>query len=387
MTQRLILLACLSIATLTQVSIARAQVVVVRVDPAAEQISEALEAGLTQWNVVPDPGYYAEARRLGMDPASEYTLEQLVPPLRTMIAVVPRAGGQDSVVVEFRDGGTGASLGEATIPLQDGEVGDEGRKALDGELSGRLGMPPTAADEGGSSTSEAGASEKESNDEVRPLVRVYGGAGFGMRSFDWPSSGERRAVETGVFPALELGIEFLVALGDSVALGPSFAYQTSIAHEIDERHIAGETDRLRIRAHRLDVTFVVQVGSASSFQVSPAIGVAMHNLRPEVHHLLTPSYSLVGPVVRLTFRIRIGPIALRIAPEGAWLLTDDPLEEIGVKGGGPSVGGEVALELPLAPKLGLELTARDVRAWLPSRDGAKATDTGFFATTRLVWQP
>jgi hypothetical protein len=386
MTQR-VLLACLSLATFAQVSIARAQVVVVRVDPAAEQISEALEAGLAQWNVVPDPGYYAEARRVGLDPASDYALEQLVPPLRAMLAVVPRAGGEDSVIVEFRDGGTGASLGEATIPLDAGEVGEQGRRALDGELRGRLGMPPPAASEAGAGTSEDGASETESNDEVRPLVRVYGGGGLGMRSFDWPSSGERRAVDTGVFAALEVGIKFLLALGDSVALGASFAYQTSIAHEIEEKHLAGESDTLRIRAHRLDATFVVQVGSSSSFQVAPAIGVATHNLRPEVHHLLTPSYSLVGPVLRLTFRIPIGPIALRIAPEGAWLVTDDPLEEIGVKGGGPAVGAEVAFELPLSRKLGLELTARDVRAWLPSRDGAKATDTGFFATTRLVWQP
>jgi hypothetical protein len=95
----------------------------------------------------------------------------------------------------------------------------------------------------------------------------------------------------------------------------------------------------------------------------------------------------MGPVLRVAFRIPIGPIALRVAPEGQWLFTDDPLAEVGVKGSGPAVGGEVAFEVPIARSLALEVTARDVHAWLPAREGSKATDTGLFATTRLVWQP
>jgi hypothetical protein len=78
---------------------------------------------------------------------------------------------------------------------------------------------------------------------------------------------------------------------------------------------------------------------------------------------------------------------LRIAPEAQWLFTDDPLAEIGVKGSGPAVGGEIALEVPIGRAFALEAAARDVHAWLPARGGSKATDTGLFATTRLVWQP
>jgi hypothetical protein len=379
-------------AVLAPSAIASAQVVVVRVDPAADEVSEALESGLERWGLMPDPGYFSEARRLGLNPTSDGALERLVPPLRTLLAIVPRAGTSESVIVEFRDGGTGASLGDATIPLEDGELGDDGRRALDREVGGRLGAPPMAAgsDMPGDAADDGSgtlASPERSDDEVRPLLRVYGGAGIGTRSFDWPSAGERLAVETGPFAALELGIRFFIGMSDTVALGPAFAYQTSIAHEVEETHIAGQPDTLRIRAHRLDATFAVQVGSRSGFQVTPAIGVAMHSLRPEVHHLLTPNYSLVGPVFRIAFRIPIGPIALRIAPEVQWLVTDDPLEEIGVKGGGPAAGAELALVFPLIRAFALELTARDVRAWLPSREGAKATDTGLFATTRLVWQP
>jgi hypothetical protein len=381
MTTRLTL-ACLFWVAAFVPSLANAQVVVVRLDPAAEEVSEALESGLERWNLVPDPGYYGEAQRLGMNPASDEALEQLVPPLQTLLAIVPRAGDATSVLVEFRDGGTGASLGDARIPLSDGSLGADGRRALDRELKQRLGTPPSAAGE-----ESAEAETTAEDDSVRPLLRVYGGAGFGTRSFDWSASGQQRAVDTGLFAAIDVGFRVLLALNDSVALGPAFAYQTSIAGQVDEAHIAGQPDTLRIRAHRFDGTFVVQVGSRTGFQVAPAVGVVTHNLRPEVHHLLTPSYSLAGPLLRVAVRIPIGPVALRIAPEAAWLFTDDPLEEIGVKGSGPAVGGELALEIPLVQKLALELTARDVRAWLPSGDGAKATDTGLFATTRLVWQP
>jgi hypothetical protein len=364
-------------------SSASAQVVVVRLDPAAEPVSEALESGLGHWGVVPDPGYYGEALRQGLDPSSDMALERLIPPLQARIALVPRAGDEDSVLVEFRDGGTGGSLGDATIPLDAGALGATGQRVLDSELSGRLGVQPPAAPESG----EGAGAEPAGDDELRPLLRLYGGVGFGTRNFDWPGVGRDLAVATGVFAAFDVGIRFLVGVGDTLAVGPAFAYQTSIAHEVEEKHIAGQPDTLRIRAHRFDGTFIVQIGRKDGFQVTPGAGVAVHNLRPEVHHLRTPAYSLAGPVLRIGVRIPIGPIALRIAPEAAWLFTDEPLEEIGVQGSGPGIGGEVALEIPIAEAFALEVTARDVRAWLPAREGSKATDTGLFATTRLVWQP
>jgi hypothetical protein len=362
---------------------ASAQVVVVRLDPGAESVSAALESGLGAWGVVPDLGYYAEAMREGLDPSSDIALERLIPPLQARLALVPRAGDEESVLIEFRDGGSGASLGDATIPLEGGALGGGGKRILDSEISGRLGVPPPAAEESG----EAGTPESAGDDALRPLVRVYGGAGIGTRSFDWPGLGSRYAVETGAFAALEAGIRFMVGVGDSLALGAAFAYQTSVAHQIEETHIAGQPDTLDIRAHRFDATFVVQVGPKDGFQVIPGAGVAFHNLRPEIHHLRTPSYSLVGPVLRIGIRIPLGPIALRIAPEAHWLFTDEPLEEIGVRGSGPALGAELALEFPIGRAFALELTARDVRAWIPANDGSKATDTGLFATTRLVWQP
>jgi hypothetical protein len=376
------LLACTALLC-AQASSAHAQVVVVRLDPAAEGVSQMLESGLARWSVVPDIGYFAEAQRRGLDPSSDVALRSLIPPLQARLALVPRAGSAESVRVEFRDGSSGSSLGDASIPLEAGALEEEGQLALEREVGRRLGAPPTAAD--GGASAEDGAPPP--SEDAMPLVRVYGGAGVGTRSFEWPGSGRRLAVDTGLFAALELGMRFLVGWGNALALGPAFAYQTSIAQEVEEKHLAGQSDTLRIRSHRLDATFVVQIGPNDGFQVTPGVGFATHNLRPEVHHLRTPSYSIAGPVLRIAFRIPIGPVALRIAPEAQLLFTDDPLVEVGVDGAGPAFGGELALEVPLVRKLTLEVTARDLRAWLPSREGSKATDTGLFATTRLVWQP
>jgi hypothetical protein len=386
MTQRFARTACscglASLALAVFASVAGAQIAVVRLDAAAEPVSEALEAGLTAWGVVPDPGYAAEASREGLNPSSDIALERLIPPLRARLALVPRAGDDESVLVEFRDGASGGSLGDATIPLEAGELGSVGQRVLDTEISSRLGVPPPAASE-----VEPGALEGTADDALTPHVRLYGGAGLGARSFEWPGAGQRLAVDTGLFAALEAGIRFLLGIGDSLAIGPAFQYQTSIAHEIEEPHLAGQSDTLRIRSHRFDGTFVLQIGSRDGFQITPGVGVAMHNLRPEVHHLRTPNFSLVGPVLRVEFRIPLGPLALRVAPEAQWLFTDEPLAEIGVEGNGPALGAELALEFAIARALALEVAARDVHAWLPAREGSKATDTGFFATTRLVWQP
>ena len=220
-------------------------------------------------------------------------------------------------------------------------------------------------------------------------MRIYGGAGLGMRDVTWPAAGERRSVETGAFPALELGASFLLAFGESVWFGPVLAYQTSLAHEVEETHLAGESDTLRIRSHRFDAVLAAsfQLGGGG-FRLTPSLGIGVQNLRPEVHHLLTPSYTLAGPLVRIALRIPFGDsVALRLAPEAQYLFTDDSLRELGVEASGVSVGGEIAFEIALAQSFSLELTARDAYAWLPSNLGTDATDTGLFATTRLVWQP
>ena len=46
-------------------------IVVLRVEPAAEPLCEALEQGLSGFQLTADPGYFGEARRRGLDPSSD----------------------------------------------------------------------------------------------------------------------------------------------------------------------------------------------------------------------------------------------------------------------------------------------------------------------------
>ena len=124
-----------------------AQVVVLRIDPAAESMSQQLEAALEPWGVLPDPGYLAEAQRLGLDPASDFALMRLTPPAGARLALIPRGDDARRVYVEFRDGPSGGPLGAANIPLDDGELDERGQRALAAEVRRRIGPPPTAAGE------------------------------------------------------------------------------------------------------------------------------------------------------------------------------------------------------------------------------------------------
>ncbi len=374
---------------------ASAQVVVLRIDPAAESVSEELEAALEPWGVVPDAGYLDEAERLGLDPASDSALFQLTPAAEARLALVPRGHDERRVYVEFRDGTSGAGFGVANIPLEDGELEARGRRVLAAEVARRIGPPPLAAEEGVTSAAGDGAEAVEAaaggsdSGETALNVRVFAGAGIGARDVTWPAPGERRSVETGPFAAVELGASILFAFGESFWFGPVLAYQTSFAHEVEEQHISGQSDTLRVRSHRFDAVIAGSIGLGSAgFRLTPAIGVAVQNFRPEVHHLLTPTYSLAGPLARISLRIPFGStVALRIAPEAQILFTDDALRELGASNSGVAIGGEIAMELGIASSLSLELTARDARAWVESKFGDDATDAGLFATTRLVWQP
>jgi hypothetical protein len=384
---------------------ASAQVAVLRVDPAAETLCQDLELALAEFGIAPDPGYFAEAQRRGLDPSSDEALTLLTPPLQVQLAVVPQASDARSVTVEFRDGTSGAPLGTARIPFERGALGTRGSRLLIDRVRELLAAradtaqpPPLQSDAPAEPEAEPDAeAEPESEPEADGdehetglIARAYTGIGLGTRDLEWPSSGEMRVVETGAFVAVEAGAAFALALSDALALGPELVYQTSLDHEIDEEHIAGETQHMGIRAHRFEalLSLTVGVGKSRNFRIAPALGYGVRALHPEVHHLLTPSYSLTGPLVRITLRIPFGDsLALRLAPELQYLLVGDALEELGVSSSGFAFGGDAALELTLSTHLAIELTFRQANAIMSSALGPDSTDVERFASLRVVWRP
>jgi hypothetical protein len=377
-----------------------AQVVVLRIDPAAEAMSQQLEGALSQFGLVPDPGYFMEAQRQGLDPASDQALTMLTPPAGAQLAVVPRAEDAQSVVVEFRDGGSGASLGTTTLPLRRGVLRGAGREALAAEVNARLsgqdGTEPAASGDAGSQAdSEPGAAADEDRgalaegeSETGLRLRAFAGAGLGTRRLEWPTPSERRAVETGGYVAVEIGTAFALELDPELAFGSELVYQTSLDNQLEETHIAGATDTIQVRTHRFAAVLELIIGAHDGVRVAPGLGYGVRALHPEVHHLLTPSYSLTGPLARIALRIAFGEsVALRVVPEAQWLMVGDALEALGVASSGISLGGDAALELVLGGGLTLELSYREAHAIMSSSLGKSASDVERFATLRAVWTP
>jgi hypothetical protein len=148
-----------------------------------------------------------------------------------------------------------------------------------------------------------------------------------------------------------------------------------------------------VRAHRLEGAFVpeLRLGEAQELRLSLALGYTTRNLRPEVHHLLTPSYSLSGPVVRPTLRIPLisKRLALRIAPELIIVVdVGQALRQMDIDSSGLGDGREAQLELTLSEYFEVMLAFRESHIVLGSQaegaDGESVTDAERFITARIV---
>jgi hypothetical protein len=350
-----------------------AKVVVLRVEPDAESVCREIEAQLGDFSPAKDPGYYAEAQREGLDPTSEDALVRLIPPLGVKLAVVPMSADANGATVDLRDGASGESVELVQVPIVDGRLRWEVvRDAVATRLGSNAAPAEAAADAG----------------EFPALhARVSGGFGFGSRSLSWPSSGETWTVDPGLFAAFDVGASFQVAASSACAIGLDLSYQTSVAAQIDENHRGGASEQLGIRSNHLAALLAIALGGRR-FTITPAIGYATRGLRPAVHHLLTPSFSLAGPVAQLGARLAISDaFSVRVVPEAQYVFVGDALEELGVSSTGMAVGGEVALELAVSAEVSLAISGRMAHAWMSTTSGTSATDTARFATAQLVWQP
>jgi hypothetical protein len=387
-------------ALIAQVAVARAQVAVLRIDPEAEEVCRDVEAALDGVGLVPDPGYLSEAREQGVDPASDAALELITPLLRIKLAVVPMYADDQNIQLEYRDGRNGARLGNAAIPHERGKLGQRGRAQVrqdvvthlgtvlsgDAEPSDETGEP--AAQEEGAAQGEDVAVESEAPDAPRALrVRVHAGVGLGTRDVDWTADGRAERVDMGAFPAFDLGLSFAFRLSESIAIAPRIEYQSSLAfHEVEETRMAAPSDRVGVRAHRFAAVLAlpILVGGEGSVSIAPALGLGIRNLRPEVHHLSTPAYSLAGPLAQLALAIPFSAtVALRLVPEAQWLFVGEGLRERDVADTGVSVGGEAALTVGVMDALSIELSYREAHALLSSPDG-DAGDVERFVTLRAV---
>lgn len=385
------------LSTVLGVASAHAQVAVLRIDPEAEQVCRDVEAALKGVGVVDDPGYLSEAQQQGVDPTADASLELITPLLQLKLAVVPMSVDDTSIVVEYRNGKTGASLGTARIPRDQSGLSARGRTQLRNDVVGHLGeviegtaQPAEASTEPAAEQGEPVEEEEEPASDGAPrTLRAFLRAGFGvgMRDVEWTRDGATERVELGAFPAVDLGVAFAFRLSDSLSLVPAVAYQTSLFfQEVEEPRMSAPSEKIGVRSHRFagTVGLEIRLGGEGSATITPALGVGVRNLRPEVHHLSTPAYSLAGPLAALGIRVPAGDrFAFSITPEVQYIFVGKGLRERDVEDSGLSLGGELGMSFELTPAFGLELAYREAHALLTAIDG-DAGDVERFITFRAV---
>jgi hypothetical protein len=195
-----------------------------------------------------------------------------------------------------------------------------------------------------------------------------------------------RRLSTRLFPALDLRVAAESSLAPSFALGLRFEYQTSLGlHAYQTLPGRAEQRETSLRSHHLVFGIMPRYRFADSEQgvsLGLLLGWGFRGFDP-VSATEWPPYTLDGPVIRPELRIAIGDVvALRLAPE-AFVVTGvtSELRRLAAAGGvGFGVGGEVALDLAIARRVGLSMAYRESDVTLATGWGPKLRDRERFAT-------
>ena len=225
-----------------------------------------------------------------------------------------------------------------------------------------------------------------------PGVRVQAsvGLGFGTRALRRPIDvGTQRLPDT-AFAAAEVALQALAWPNDAFALGFLLRYQTSVGLTVEEMPLFALPTPVDVRAAHAEASVAptVRLGdSAQSLRLAFPVGFTLRTFWPEVHEMMTPSYSLTGPHLRVELIIPIGDaLALRLGPEAQWIVSiDEDVRLQGIAAQGLALGGEAVLSLELGSSFAIELTYRDSHAFAASTvSGPTFEDVERFATGRFA---
>jgi hypothetical protein len=319
------------------------------------------------------------------------------------LVIVPLVASDTAVTLGVWSGRSGQKLGQVQVPLQQGTLRAAGQSAMGQRVRALLGgapqrpaapapAPAWQTQPGGAQPQDVEPEPSEPDDDRTGLdLRLSAGAGMGMRSLEFPTESDPTLVDLGSFAVLHVDAAVSFAPSASFAIGPQLSYTTSFMHEVDEVHLDGPKRRMAVRSHRFEASLVpeLRLNDAGTWRLSLAVGYAVRSLHPEVHHLLTPFYSLSGPMARLTLRIPFGDsAALRLGPEGNLIVgVSNELQELGVEGSGTAFGGEAAIEVRVSDAIWTELAYRESHAQLGSSLGDGASDVERYVTLRVVGGP
>ena len=159
--------------------------------------------------------------------------------------------------------------------------------------------------------------------------------GIGTRSFSRPTREGVQRLPDAVFPAVDVALRVHAWPHDGFSLGVLLRYQSSLGLTIEEQPPFALHNRVAARSARaeLSVAPTFRLGSAGTAPaLAVPVGFTLRSLWPEVHEMMTPGYSLIGPHLRLELVVPLGNVlALRVGPElQAIIAIDESIRADGV---------------------------------------------------------
>jgi hypothetical protein len=220
-------------------------------------------------------------------------------------------------------------------------------------------------------------------------VHALAGAGFGTRSLKRPIRDGEQRLETALFAAIDAGLRVHVAPEEQLSLDVLLRYQSSLGLSVEERPLFALPREVSARAARAELSAAptLQFGrEPGSLALSVPLGVFLRSFVAEQRELLTPSYLLIGPLLRAELRAELTPwLSLRLGPEVALFVIDGDVRDDGVRGLGGAAGAEAAVVLQFSEKVALELSYRESHAFADAEgQGPDFGDVERFAIARLT---
>jgi len=217
-------------------------------------------------------------------------------------------------------------------------------------------------------------------------MALLGEAGIGMRDVELPRDGLLSRVNTGIFPALGLGVALDFHASKRASLGLVARYQTSIGLVLTEQLTDGTQHERKTRSHHFEVGLAptLRFGDGG-WALYGALGYAVSELDPE-NHLVTPSYHLAGPYLRVGLQLPLGSerLRLRLGPDGQLVVqVGDELLALHTDARGLGAGASASLEFSLGERWTLAVSFREQRFWLGTQQAQRFTDAARFVTAQL----
>jgi hypothetical protein len=234
--------------------------------------------------------------------------------------------------------------------------------ASERETNATDGAQPPAGGEGELETAAA-----EPSLQVEPFV----GGGFGTRSLERPTKIGVQRMGTTAYPAIDAGLRVTAWPAASFSLSVLLHYQTSVGMSVREQPPFALHNEVGVRSEHVELSAAptFRLGEdAGGLAVAFPIGFTLRTFWPEVHKLMTPGYSLGGPLVRAELIVPLRDLlVLRIGPEFQWIvMIDHVLTDDGMASQAVGIGGEATLALRLSPVFALQLAYREVHVLAPN---------------------